>query len=64
VKVFVSSVRRGLEAERDALPGLLTALGHTPSSFETFTAQPRPSREACLCGVPVEFPRRMSICYC
>jgi Domain of unknown function (DUF4062) len=51
VKVFISSVRRGLEEERDSLPGLLRALGHEPLRFEEFTAQSRPSREACLNGV-------------
>lgn len=51
MKVFISSVRRGLEAERDALPGLILALGHTPQRFEDFSAQAMPSREACLRGV-------------
>ena len=51
MKIFVSSVRRGLEEERDALPGLITAVGHTPVRFEDFSAQPLPSREACLLGV-------------
>lgn len=51
VKIFISSVRRGLEQERDALPGLIMALGHEPVNFETFGAQPVPSREACLRGV-------------
>lgn len=49
--VFISSVRRGLEEERDALPGLILALGHEPSRFEDFTSKPVPSREACLRGV-------------
>ncbi len=53
MKVFISSVRRGLEEERDALPGLIRALGHEPVRFEDFTAQPVPSREACLAGVAV-----------
>jgi len=51
VKVFISSVRQGLEQERDALPGLVQALGHEPLRFEDFTAQSVPSREACLRGV-------------
>jgi hypothetical protein len=51
VVVFISSVRRGLEAERDALPGLISALGHVPSRFEDFTALPVPPRQACLAGV-------------
>lgn len=51
MRVFISSVRRGLEEERDALPGLLAALGYTPVRFEDYTAQPLPSRQACLHGV-------------
>jgi hypothetical protein len=46
-----SIVRRGLEEERDALPGLISAIGHTPVRFEDFTAQTVPSREACIAGV-------------
>lgn len=48
VRVFVSSVRRGLEKERDSLRGLILALGHEPVFFEDFTAQSAPSREVCL----------------
>jgi len=51
VIVFISSVRRGLEEERDYLPGLLKASGHVPRRFEDFSAQPVPSRDACLAGV-------------
>lgn len=51
MRVFISSVRRGLEEERDALRGLISAIGHTPVRFEDFTAQTVPSREACLEGV-------------
>jgi len=51
MKVFISSVRRGLEAERDSLPGLMMALGHEPRRFEDFGAKATPSREACLHGV-------------
>jgi hypothetical protein len=51
MRIFISSVRRELEEERDALPGLISALGHTPVRFEDFTAQTLPSREACLKGV-------------
>lgn len=51
MRIFISSVRRGLEEERDALPGLVSAIGHTPVRFEDFTAQTVPSREACLAGV-------------
>lgn len=48
MRVFISSVRKGLEEERDSLPGLISALGHTPVRFEDFSAQTTPSREACL----------------
>lgn len=51
MKIFISSVRRGLEEERDALPALILALGHSPIRFEDFGARPVPSREACLRGV-------------
>jgi uncharacterized protein DUF4062 len=51
VKVFISSVRRGLEQERDALPGMIQALGHEPRRFEDYSAQSVPSRQACLDGV-------------
>ncbi len=50
-RVFISSVRRGLEEERDSAPALISAIGHIPRRFEDFTAQPRPSRDACLAGV-------------
>jgi hypothetical protein len=51
MRVFISSVRGGLEAERDALPGLVKAIGFEPVRFEDFTAQGVPSRQACLDGV-------------
>jgi hypothetical protein len=51
VIVFISSVRRGLESERDYLPGLLRASGYEARRFEDFSAQPTPSRDACLAGV-------------
>lgn len=51
MRVFISSVRRGLERERDALPGLITAIGHEALRFEDFGARAEPSREACLAGV-------------
>lgn len=51
MRVFISSVRRGLEQERDALPGLLKAIGYEPLRFEDFTAQQVPSRQACLDGI-------------
>jgi hypothetical protein len=48
---FLSSVRRGLEEERDNLPALIRAIGHECTRFEDYTARPVPSREACLQGV-------------
>jgi hypothetical protein len=48
MRVFISSVRKGLEEERDALPGIISAVGHTPVRFEDFSAQDTPSRQACL----------------
>ncbi|MGJ9425287.1 DUF4062 domain-containing protein [Nesterenkonia halotolerans] len=51
MRVFISSVKSGLEDERRVLPGLIRALGHTPVMFEDFGAQVDPSREACLNGV-------------
>ena len=40
-----------MQPERDSLPGLITALGHTPVRFEDFGPQSTPSRQACLDGV-------------
>lgn len=51
MRIFISSVRRGLEEERDALAGLIQVLGHDPVRFEDFTAKPVPSREACMRGI-------------
>ena len=51
MKIFISSVRRGLERERDSLPGLIRALGHEAILFEDLGAQPIPSREVCLRSV-------------
>ncbi len=51
MRVFISSVARGLETERGALRGLMMALGHQPAMFEDFSAQAVPSRQACLEGV-------------
>ena len=49
--IFISSVRRGLASERDAVAAMITALGHKPSRFEDFTALPVPPRKACLDAV-------------
>ncbi|MGC4922468.1 MULTISPECIES: DUF4062 domain-containing protein [Streptomyces] len=51
VRIFISSARKGLEVERDALDGLIRALGHTSVRFEDSFAQSTPSREACLKAV-------------
>jgi hypothetical protein len=51
MRIFISSTRKGLEEERDSLPGLISALGHEPLVFEQFTAQPVPSRQACMDAV-------------
>ena len=51
MRIFISSVRSGLEPERDSLPGLIRAVAHEPVRFEDFGAQPLPSREACIRGV-------------
>jgi hypothetical protein len=51
VKVFVSSVQRGLQAERDYLRTLLRAADYEVLAFEDFTAQSMSSREACLQAV-------------
>ncbi|KUL49251.1 DUF4062 domain-containing protein [Streptomyces sp. NRRL S-1521] len=51
MRIFISSVRKGLEEERDALPGLIRAVGHTPVLFEDFSAQTTPSRQACLAAL-------------
>jgi hypothetical protein len=51
MRVFISSVRQNLEAERDALAGLISALGHTPVRFEDFGPRAVPPRQACLDAV-------------
>jgi hypothetical protein len=48
MKVFMSSVRRGLEEERDNLASVLAAMGHVPVRFEDFGAVNATSRVACL----------------
>lgn len=51
MRVFLSSVRRGLEEERDSAASVLDALGHEVIRFEDFGALDRPSRDACLSAV-------------
>lgn len=45
---MISSVRRGLAAERDAIAPVLTILGYEPVRFEDATAQPVPPRAVCV----------------
>lgn len=50
--MFLSSVGRTLQAERDGLAAQLQVMEpYQPLRFEDFTAQSRSSREACLAGV-------------
>ncbi|MFC9971844.1 DUF4062 domain-containing protein [Spirillospora sp. NPDC127200] len=48
MRIFISSVRRGLELERDHLRSLLKVTGFEPIAFEDFTAQNAPSRTAVI----------------
>ena len=48
LKVMVSSVRRGLAVERDAMRPVIKILGYQPIRFEDFTALPVPPRAACV----------------
>lgn len=51
VKVFVSSVVKGMEAERDAAARAITALGHDVGRSEDFVAGDKTPQQACLEGV-------------
>ncbi len=51
MKVFISSVVKGLEAERDAVAAAAATLGCEVRRSEDFGAQERAPREACLEGV-------------
>ncbi len=48
MRVFLSSVRRGLQEERDSASAILRAVGHEVVRFEDFGATPAASRNACL----------------
>lgn len=48
LRAMVSSVTKGLAAERRAVKPLIRALGYQPVLFEDFTAQPDPPRAVCL----------------
>jgi hypothetical protein len=45
---MISSVRRGLAAERDAVAPVLSIMGYEPVRFEDATAQPVPPRAVCV----------------
>jgi hypothetical protein len=51
VKVFVSSLVRGLEPYRDAVDGAAKLLGHDVKRSEDFAASPDTPQRACLAGV-------------
>ena len=42
VKIFLSTVRQGLEGERDALPGRIGAIGHEPVADDQSLGSDRP----------------------
>lgn len=51
MKVFVSSLVTGMEAERAAVVGAVRALGHESVTAETFGARPEAPQIACLSAV-------------
>jgi hypothetical protein len=51
VKVFLSSVIRGLERERDAAARSAERVGHEVRRSEDFGASPQAPQDACLAGV-------------
>jgi hypothetical protein len=51
VKAFISSVIRGLEAERDATAGAIRSLGHEARRSEDFGVSPDSPQIVCLAGV-------------
>jgi len=51
VKVFISSLIRGLESFRDAAASGIMTLGHLPVRAEDFGAAPDSPQQACLAGV-------------
>src|SRR3954466_7233563 len=51
MKVFISSLIRGLEAFREAAASGITTLGHRPVRAEDFGAAPDTPQQACLAGV-------------
>ena len=51
MKIFISSLISGMQAERQAVRQAILDLGHQPVMAEDFRAQPRSSQIACLDGV-------------
>lgn len=51
MRVFISSVIRGFEAERAAAVDAIASLGHTPRRAEDFSAAPESSQIVCRAGV-------------
>lgn len=51
MKVFISSMITGYEAERDAAEAAITVLGHQAVRAEQFTAFAATPQRACLAGV-------------
>jgi hypothetical protein len=51
MKIFISSLISGMQAERQAVRQALLDLGYQPVMAEDFQAQPRSSQVACLDGV-------------
>ncbi|MBW4025193.1 MAG: DUF4062 domain-containing protein [Proteobacteria bacterium] len=51
MKIFVSSLITGMEAERAAVVGAVRALGHDAVTAETFGARAESPQVACLAGV-------------
>ena len=51
MKIFISSLIRGMEAEREAARAAVVTLGHEPMMAEDFCAQDASPQVACLQGV-------------
>lgn len=51
MNIFISSVIRGLESERDAAAEAVAGLGHTPKRAEDFAASPESPQIVCRRGV-------------
>ncbi len=51
MKLFISSLVRGLEAERDAAAAAIRSLGHEPRRAEDFGVSPDSPQIVCRAGV-------------